>query len=124
MGDHLSRDIEYLRKAADSGNTEAMFLLAVCLAEGKKAPQDFRHAAKWFHEASKKGHVRAGLSLAFLYSKGRGVRLDQKLAYKMMKEAQQKGDPLAGDLVSMLRQQMSPQMLKEAEKLVAAGVVE
>ncbi len=124
MNDHLSRDVDYLHKAADNGNTEAMFLLGVCLAEGKKLPQDYRQAAKWFHAASKKGHVRATVSLAFLYSKGRGVRLDQKLAYKLLKQAQSKGDVLAGDLVTMLRQQMSPQMLKDAEKLVASGLVE
>ncbi|TVQ41587.1 MAG: sel1 repeat family protein [Geminicoccaceae bacterium] len=120
---HLSQDIDYLKEAADNGNAEAMFLLGVCHAEGKKVDQNYREAAKWFHGASKKGHVRATVSLGFLYSKGRGVRLDQKLAYKLWKEAQQKGDPLASDLVSMLRQQMSPQMLKEAEKLAASGTI-
>jgi TPR repeat protein len=121
---HLSDDIEHLRAAADNGNAEAMFLLGVCLAEGRKLEQDYREAAKWFHAASKKGHVRATVSLGFLYSKGRGVRLDQKIAFKLWREAQQKGDALAGDLVAMLRQQMSPQMLKDAEKMVAAGVVD
>ncbi|MEO1091683.1 MAG: tetratricopeptide repeat protein [Pseudomonadota bacterium] len=119
MTDHMSSDVDYLQRAADSGNAEAMFLLGVCYAEGRKLPQSFRTAAKWFHAAVRKGHVRATTSLGFLYSRGRGVRLDEKLAYKMFLEAQDQGDVLAGDLASRLRQQMSPPMLKEAERLAA-----
>lgn len=118
LADQLSSDIEFLEKAADNGNTEAMFLLGVCYAQGKKRPQDNTIAARWFHEASKKGHPRAATSLGFLYSRGRGVRLDEKLGYKLISEGQKRGDPAASGLLNMLRQRMSPQMLKEAERMV------
>jgi TPR repeat protein len=116
---HLSGDIEFLKKAADSGNAEAMFLLGVCYARGQKVEQDFTAAAKWFHDASRKGHAAATTSLGFLYARGRGVRLDQKLAYKLMSQGCARGDPAAHDLLAKLRQRMSPPMLKEAERLVA-----
>ncbi len=119
MSDQLSRDIDFLQRAADNGNAEAMFLLGVCYAQGDRLEQNFRAAAKWFHEASRKGHPAATTSLGFLYSRGRGVRLDQKLAYKLIAEGQSLGDPTAGQLLPRLRQQMSPPMLKEAERLAA-----
>jgi TPR repeat protein len=119
VSDQLTRDIDFLRKAADNGNAEAMFLLGVCYARGKKVAQDHTAAAKWFHEASRKGHAAATTSLGFLYARGRGVRLDQKLAYKLISDGQQRGDTTAPELLAKLRQQMSPPMLKEAERMVA-----
>jgi TPR repeat protein len=119
VSDQLSRDIDFLKKAADNGNAEAMYLLGICYARGKKVEQDFTAAAKWFHEASRKGHAAATTSLGFLYARGRGVRLDQKLAFKHLSEGQARGDPTAADLLVKLRQQMSPPMLKEAERMVA-----
>jgi TPR repeat protein len=119
VSDQLSRDIDFLRKAADNGNAEAMFLLGVCYARGKKMAHDDTAAAKWFHEASRKGHAAATTSLGFLYARGRGVRLDQRLAYKLISDGQQRGDPTAPELLAKLRQQMSPPMLKEAERMVA-----
>lgn len=124
MAHNLTADIDLLKEVADNGNIEAMFLLGVCYAEGRKLEQNYREAAKWFHAASKKGHARATTSLGFLYSCGKGVRLDQKLAFKLLKDAQLKGDALAGELATLLRQQMSPQTLKEAEKLAAGNVVD
>jgi TPR repeat protein len=124
VSDQLSRDLDFLRRAADNGNAEAMYLLAICYAEGKKVERDFTTAAKWFHEASKKGHAGATTSLGFLYSRGKGVRLDQKLAFKLMHDGQNRGDPHAQALITKLRQQMSPQMLKDAERMVANSAVE
>ena len=116
MTEHLSGDIEFLREAADNGNTEAMYLLGICLAQGCKVEQDDNEAAKWFHKAAKKGHERAITSMGYLYSRGRGVRKDQYLAFSFLTQANDKGDSLAYDLLMRLRSEMSPQMLREAEK--------
>jgi len=124
VSDQLSRDIEFLKKAADNGNAEAMYLLGICYARGRKIERNFTAAAKWFHEASRKGHAGATTSLGFLYARGRGVRLDQRLAYKLMSEGQSRGDGNAAGLLAKLRQQMSPPMLKEAERMVANRAIE
>jgi len=108
-----------LKKAADSGNAEALFLLGVCYARGKKTQRDDTAAAKCFHAASRKGHAAATTSLGFLYARGRGVRLDQKLAYKLISDGHKRGDPIAAELLAKLRQRMSPPMLKDAERMVA-----
>lgn len=108
--------MEFLREAADNGNAEAMFLLAVCCAQGKKTEQNYREAARWFHAAAKKGHARAMTSLAFLYSRGRGVQFDQRIAFRFFTQAQERGDPLAADLLSRLRSQMAPATIAEAER--------
>jgi TPR repeat protein len=119
VSDQLTRDIDFLKRAADNGNAEALFLLGVCYARGKKIVRDDTAAAKCFHEASRKGHAAATTSLGFLYARGRGVRLDQKLAYKLISDGQTRGDPIAAELLAKLRQRMSPPMLKEAERMVA-----
>jgi len=119
VSDQLSRDIAFLKKAADSGNAEALFLLGVCYARGKKTQRDDTAAAKCFHAASRKGHAAATTSLGFLYARGRGVRLDQKLAYKLISDGHKRGDPIAAELLAKLRQRMSPPMLKDAERMVA-----
>jgi len=124
MSDQLARDIDFLKRAADNGNAEAMFLLGICYARGRKVPQCYTAAAKWFHQASRKGHTGATTSLGFLYAHGRGVHLDEKLAYKLLSDGHAHGDATATELLFKLRQQMSPPMLKEAERMVANAAIE
>lgn len=117
----LEQRIGSLRQAAEDGDTEAMFLLAIAYAQGQGTARNDVAAARWFHQAARKGHLRAKTSLGYLYSTGRGVRQDAVLAHLFLFQATARGDPLASDLLARLRRSMSPDQMKEAERRAEAN---
>ena len=47
---------QWLRLAADQGDVESQFRLAVLYAEGKGGPADYPEAMQWFRMAAAKEH--------------------------------------------------------------------
>lgn len=114
--------IARLRHGADDGHLESMYLLGVCLAQGKYVDQDDREAAKWFHAASKKGYAKAKTSLGYLYAVGRGVRKDFVLAYVFLSQSSRSGDPQAADILFRLRAKMHESQIRDADKKLRDSV--
>jgi TPR repeat protein len=51
--------LEWFRKAAGLGHTEAMYNLGLMYAKGLGTPADIEEAARWFRQAAEKGHEGA-----------------------------------------------------------------
>lgn len=60
--------VRWYHKAAESGDRDAQFLLAVKYETGTDVPRDKAKALAWFKQAAEQGHVEAQFKLALIYS--------------------------------------------------------
>ncbi|MDQ0325075.1 localization factor PodJL [Rhodopseudomonas julia] len=67
---------EKLRRAAETGVTEAQFEVAVRYAEGRGVASDQATAVAWYERAARGGLAPAQYRLGSIYEKGRGVPKD------------------------------------------------
>ncbi|WP_414832114.1 peptidoglycan-binding protein [Afifella sp. YEN Y35] len=67
---------EKLRRAAETGVTEAQFEVAVRYAEGRGVASDQATAVSWYERAARGGLAPAQYRLGSIYEKGRGVPKD------------------------------------------------
>jgi TPR repeat protein len=94
--------------------------LGVMYAEGQGVPQDYKEAAKWYTKAAEQGNASAQWVLANMYHEGTGVLEDYVEAYKWAiltvngTDADSQAD--AGHLRDVLRQQMTPTQIEEAQR--------
>lgn len=80
-----------IRRAAEAGDAQAQFKLALMFDAGKGAQQDFAEAAKWLHRAARQGLVAAQYNLGAMYDAGRGVAQDHAEAGKWYRAAAEQG---------------------------------
>ena len=92
--------IEWYRKAAEYGNTQAQYRLGRCYRFGIGVPQDFIEAAKWFRKAAEQGDRRGECSLGLCYAQGRGVPQDDGEAVKWYRKAAEQGDACGAQFLS------------------------
>lgn len=84
--------VECFRKAADQGNVDAQWNLAVAYASGLGIPQDYTEAAKWYRLAAQQGHTKAQNNLGVAYRGGKGVPQDYAEAASWFRRAAERGD--------------------------------
>jgi TPR repeat protein len=70
-----------LKKAAESGNSEAQVNLAAMVLEGRGSQLDPEVARKWYEKAAEWGEPGAHYGLALIYLEGNGVSKDKVEAY-------------------------------------------
>ncbi len=68
--------VKWYRKAAEQGDGDAQFNLALMYYNGLYVPQDYAEAAKWYRKAAEQGHAKAQYNLDLMYGKGLGVSQD------------------------------------------------
>ena len=79
MSKHI---FEETKKAAESGDSEAMMLLATMYENGNHVKENQKLAFQWYEKAAKAGEPDAMLYLSTLYELGDGVKQsDAKAAY-------------------------------------------
>ena len=84
------------RRAAELGNAEAQFRLALDgYDQGRGLAQNYEEAAIWYRKAAEQGRADAQSSLGFLYLCGRGVKKDGAEAVKWFRMAAGQGDSSA-----------------------------
>lgn len=83
--------ISELKKAADSGDIEACFLLGKCLLAGLNCSPDNRMAVLYLDRAAKKGNTSAMIDLALCYAEGRGMEKDFYMAELWIRAAEECG---------------------------------
>jgi VWFA-related protein len=81
-----------VRKAAELGDVEAQYNLAVMYDTGRGVPQDYAQAVVWYRKAAENGLVRAQYNLALMYSGGQGVPQDFAQASAWYRKAADLGD--------------------------------
>lgn len=90
-GDDVSPSPEqafyYFQKAADHGDSDALFKLAMCLYEGDGTTKNISEAIRYFRLAANQGDAEAAYRLSVAFSEGQGVPLDAVEATKWLELA-------------------------------------
>jgi TPR repeat protein len=71
----------WTRKAADRGNVDAQYNLAIHYENGLGLVQDKKEAVRWFRKAADERHASAHSSIGVMYLNGKGVTQDHKEAF-------------------------------------------
>lgn len=88
----IERAIEYSKKGAEAGISDAELFMGIAYMDGICADQDFDKAAEMFRRSAKQGNTEARNSLAYLYQEGLGVEKDLNKAFKLYKNAASAGN--------------------------------
>jgi TPR repeat protein len=98
---------ELYTQAAEQGNINAQFDLAVMYEEGDGIPKDIKKAVYWYTMAAEKGDAIAQLIVGAIYLAGDRVPQDRKKAKYWLEKAAANGDQQtkadAKELLNMLR---------------------
>lgn len=90
LGQTYSTD---LFNAAQTGNVEAQFELALCYHYGYGIAQDRAKALYWTQQAANNGSVAAQYNVGWYYENGEGTEANSYTAFKWYKKAADAGDP-------------------------------
>lgn len=90
--------LAYMRKAAETGNADGQYQLALYLA-AKGPGQNLPEAFDWFVKAAKQGHLGAQLAAASQLLDGQGVKTDRQAALRWLESAARTKDPVANYLL-------------------------
>ena len=77
--------------AAEEGDVESQYSLAVKYNKGDGVKQSRRRAAEWYRKAAEQGHLEAQYKLAYMYSEERGVEQNLPVAFKWYGKAAGQG---------------------------------
>ena len=83
------------RRAADDGQADAQFNLALCLKRGEGVAKDEAAAAVWFRKAADQGGALAQTNLGFAYYLGEGLDADPAQAVTWWHRAAAQGESTA-----------------------------
>ncbi len=122
-GAGLKKDVgaarQWTAKAAQNGDSAAMYNLASYMYAGDGGARDIPGAATWFHRAAEHGVVNAQYNLAQLYEKGYGVPLNTAEAYKWYLVAAGSGDTEARSAADGLKARIAADAQASAERSAA-----
>jgi uncharacterized protein len=112
---------EWYKLAADRGDRDAIFALAMFRLQGRAGPTDREAAAKLLASAAKLGHAVAAYDLALLYMEGHLFPQDFGRAAELLRGATQAGNPEAQYALATLYKEGRgvPKDMKEAVRLFA-----
>jgi TPR repeat protein len=83
------------RIAADAGNPEAQYALAICYKEGRGVAQDVTEAARLLAASARSGNIDAEVEYAIALFNGTGVAKDEAASAAILRKAALKGSPIA-----------------------------
>ena len=72
--------MEWYRKAAEQGSTDAQFNLIIMYENGWGVDKNDSSAVQWYREAAEKGHDDAQFNLVMMYENGWGVVKNNSIA--------------------------------------------
>lgn len=90
------------RTAAEKGNAECQFNLALMYEQGMGIAKDEKEAVVWYKKSAELGNANAQFNLGVLYENGRGTKVDFAQANQWYRKAAVQGDALAIGNLGML----------------------
>jgi TPR repeat protein len=112
--DYKSAAISF-RKAAEQGEVEAQYELALMYEEGRGVTQDYQQAAMWYLNAAEQDHARAQFKLGKMLFSGKGIKRDNVEAYKWFSIANDKNKRGAKMDLGEIASQMTQPQIAEAK---------
>jgi TPR repeat protein len=92
----------YFRKAAEGGNMDGAYSLAVLYREGRGVPQDIKEAARWLRMAADDHIAAAEVELGIMTFNGEGAPKDEAAAAKLFLRAAVRNNPVAMNRLARL----------------------
>ena len=93
--DKFDLAVKWYTRAADNGNVQAQFHLAMCYEHNKGVERDLVRAAKWFTKAAEKEHAEAQFHLGRFFYNGTGVTQSYEKAVNWYSKVAEQGHPIA-----------------------------
>ncbi len=121
---HLQRAFEWFNKAAEQGDTDAIFELGQMHAQGLGKKQDFEQAAECYREAASRGHAKAAFNLGFLCAHGQGVDQDDAKAYQWYRISQLQGYAHAKQSAALAAKRLSAEEKELADWRVDSFLIQ
>jgi TPR repeat protein len=85
--------LQWYRKAAESGDSNAELMVGQCYKNGTGVGQDLTEAASWYRKAAEHGNVLGQMALGMAYSQGQGFQTNEAEAEKWLGKAAESGHP-------------------------------
>lgn len=98
-GAQPTADVEALEAAAQRGDAQAMFTLAVKYERGENVARDFAKSNELYCKAAARGDTEALIKMGIIYSIGRGVLADEGVAALLIGKAVEQGSERAQQLL-------------------------
>jgi TPR repeat protein len=99
---NLSKAFEEFRAAAEKGDANCQFNLALMYEKGIGVAKDEKQAVVWYRKSAEQGNSNAQFNLGVLYENGRGCDVDFAQANQWYRKASVQGDALAIGNLGML----------------------
>ena len=113
----FGQNIAELKQKAEQGDAKAQGVLGWCYFNGYGIKKDLREAVKWYRKSAEQGIAQAQYNLGVCYKKGEGVIQNYVKAYAWLALASANGDEYAKKAMDILRKDMTPHQIEEAQKL-------
>jgi hypothetical protein len=109
--------IDWFRKAAQQGGTEAQYNLGLVFYKGRGVARDYVQAVRWFRMAAEQGRAEAQYNLAVMYDNGRGLQKDVLYAHMWFDVAASLGDAQAAEARDVAAKKMTAEEIAKAQAL-------
>lgn len=116
----LGRARSWYQAAAEKGNVKAMHNLAVSSSSREDGGPDYALASKWYGEAASYGLADSQFNLGILAEHGLGTPKNLAEAYRWFALAADGGDEEAAKRRALVKPQLDPAALADAERSVSA----
>lgn len=113
------QELDYCRKLAGDGSSEAQFELGEYYAQGPVQVRDLTQAVQWYEKASLQGHARAQYRLGDMLFRGAGVPVNYLQSYVLLKISGINGDDEAMDLADHVADEMPQRDLAFAASVLS-----
>jgi hypothetical protein len=94
--------VKEFRAAAEAGNADAQFNMALMYERGIGVSKDEQESVVWYQKSAEQGNSNAQFNLAVMYENGRGTTVDYYQAHQWYRKAAVHGDGLAIGNLGML----------------------
>ena len=95
--------LDHFRQAAEGGNADAAYSLAVLYKEGKGTERDLAQSVRWMTRAADENIIAAIVELAIMTFNGSGVAKDEAKGAKLFRKAALRNNPIAMNRLARLQ---------------------
>ena len=94
-GDDYTESVKWAKKAADQGNADAMWILALAYEHGRGVDENVDIAIEYYEQGAELGNAACQHSLGCYYARGDYLKKDNKKAFELFQKSAAQGYGLA-----------------------------
>ena len=109
--------MRFWKESAEQGVSEAQGFVGSLYHGGQGVEKDYKKAMEWYQKAAAQGNIQAQMSIGSLYADGYGVEKNYLIARMWFSIAEINGSERAPIYLKKIDQRMTPEEIKESEKI-------